>query len=306
MSVLSTLFSSAVLAQIIRTAVPYALGAAGGIVTERSGVIQIGIEGLMLVGAFAGVVTEVATHSAWLGLFAAVAVGAFFGLGHGLIVALGRVHGVISGLALNLLALGGTRVLLRTLYHSTSNSPSVAGFRFLEGGGAPRTLLRALLHPSTLLAILVTLALPVLLRTTTFGLSLRAAGDDPVAARALGVRVRLSRSLASALGGALGGLAGASLALDQHQFQSGMTSGRGFIAIAIAILSAWNIRKAALYALFFAVLDACQILFQGAGQTLGDALTMLPFAVALVTLATTLTKRGGGLNPPRGLGVNES
>ncbi len=135
MSIASTLFSSAVLAQIVRTAVPYLLGAAGGIVTERSGVIQIGIEGLMLAGGLAGIATEVATGSAWLGVGAAILVGGLLGLGHGLAVAVTRVHGVISGLALNLLALGGTRVLLRTFYRSTSNSPSVVGFQFLEGGG---------------------------------------------------------------------------------------------------------------------------------------------------------------------------
>ena len=306
MSFFATLFSAFVLAQIVRTCIPYVLGAMGGILTERSGVIQIGIEGLMLLGGLACVVAELATGSPWVGLLAALAMGAFVGLVHGALVAVFRVDGVISGLAINLFALGGTRVALRTLYRSTSNSPSITGFRWFEGNDGVHSILRAVVHPTTILAIALLLLVPWLLARTTRGLAIRAAGDEPVAARSLGVDVPKARLVAATIGGALAALGGASLAQDMHQFQSGMTNGRGFLAIAIVILSGWNFRRAAVFSICFAILDACQIVFQGAGRVVGDALTMLPFIVALASLAFSMFGSRKKLEPPKGLGRFET
>src|SRR4029079_1663682 len=124
---------------------------------------------------------------------------------------------------------GGTRFLLRALYDSSSNSPTVTGFRgaLLEGSSGLMLLLRTIVDPLTIAAAAATVFTSWWMFKTRFGLRVRAAGEDPAAAASVGVRVRLLRVLAVVLGGGICGLGGVALAYDQHQFQSGMSGGRG-------------------------------------------------------------------------------
>ena len=310
MSALSSILSLTMVAQTVRMSVPYACAAMGGVWSERSGVVNIALEGTLLASGFAAVVAQHASHSALVGAAAAIAAGAAFALVHALLVARGRVDAIVSGIALNLIAAGGTRFLLRALYDSSSNSPAVAGFRLpwllpFSGASGRDLLLRTLLDPLTLLAVLFAAWSAHALFRTRFGLRVRAAGEDPDAAASVGIAVPRVRTWAVTLGGAIGGLGGAALAFDQHQFQSGMSGGRGFIALAAVILSGWRPGRAVLACLLFAALDALQIVLQDQARLPHELVEMFPYIATLVALMAIGARRGHrGVagRPPAGLG----
>ncbi len=299
MSVLASVLSLTMVAQTARTAVPYVLASQGGVWSERSGVVNVALEGMMLSGALAGVAVAHA-HGAVFGVLAALAVGAALGALHATVTELGRIDAIVSGVAINVVALGGTRVVLRALYQSSSNSPSIVGF----GEHGRGMVARVALDPMFAATVVAVIATMVVLRATRFGLRVRACGEGPLAARAAGVAVVRTRVLAVAVGGALAGLAGAALAYDEHQFQSGMSGGRGFMALAAVVLSGWRPGRAALVCVVFAALDALQVVLQGHARALQDLVQMLPFVAALVALAflSRAGRRAGG--PPAGLGVH--
>ena len=307
MSALFTILSATMLAQTLRMAIPYVCAGLGGVWSERSGVVNIALEGILLSGGLGGVVAHVATGSPWAGVVAGAAVGAAIGLVHALIVVRGRVDAIVSGLAINLAAVGATRFVLRALYASSSNSPPVEGFRFAGMGGASGAALlaRTLVDPFALATAVLVAASAWALMQTRFGLRVRACGEDPVAAASVGVDVSRVRLLAVALGGAICGLGGVALAFDQHQFQSGMSGGRGFIALAAVILSGWRPGRAAAACLAFAALDAVQIVMQDQARGVGYLAQMLPYVATLVALWAIARRRGEGAiagRAPAGLG----
>jgi len=306
-SVLEQILGATMLAQTLRMGVPYVCAALGGVWSERSGVINIGLEGMLLASGLGAVVAHVATASPWVGVLAGVLVGAALGVAHALVVVRGRVDAIVSGLALNLVALGATRFVLRALYDSSSNSPPVEGFRMGGAGASGAALLaRTLLDPLTLATAGLVLASAWALARTRFGLRVWASGEDPAAAAAVGVDVGRIRLAAVALGGGICGLGGVALAYDQHQFQSGMSGGRGFIALAAVILSGWRPAQAAAACLAFAALDALQIVAQDRARAAsGYVVQMLPYAATLVSLWLIARRRGQGSiagRPPSGLG----
>jgi general nucleoside transport system permease protein len=205
----------------------------------------------------------------------------------------------VSGIALNLVAAGGTRFLLRGLYGSSSNSPSIAGFSFAEGWGL---FARTVLDPFLLGLVALVAGAAWMLRRTRFGLRLRACGEDPSAAQAVGVHVAGMRTAAVTLGGAITGLGGTALAYDLHQFQAGMSGGRGFIALAAVIVSGWRPWPAAAGCLAFAALDALQIVLQNQTRLPAQVLAMLPFVATLVALVLVSKRRAGDMRAPAGLG----
>jgi simple sugar transport system permease protein len=293
------------LAQTLRISVPYVCAALGGVWSERSGVVNIALEGMLLSGGLASVVVHHASGVAALGVAGGMLVGAGFGLVHASIVR-AKVDAIISGIALNLVAAGGTRFLLRALYDSSSNSPPIEGFRVgaLEGASGGRLFARTLVDPLTLLALAMTLTTVWLFGKTRLGLRVRACGEDPAAAASVGVPVQKVRLVAVTLGGAICGIGGAALAYDQHQFQSGMSGGRGFIALAAVILSGWRPAFATLACLAFAGLDALQIVLQQETRGAHDVVSMLPYAATLVALVAIARRRSGLVagRPPAALG----
>lgn len=297
MSVLDVVFSGTMAAQTLRMAVPYACASLGGVASERSGVVNIALEGILLSAALAAVATEGATGSAAAGIAAGVGTGALVGLVHALLVVRGRIDAIVSGLAINLIAAGGTRFVLRALYGSSSNSPSVGGLRVFESLGA---LPRALVDPFFVLTLLSAAALAWALRRTRFGLRLRACGEDPAAAEAVGVDVTRTRLAAVTLGGAICGLGGTALAFELHQFQAGMTGGRGFIALAAVIVSGWRAWPACAACLAFAALDALQIILQNQTRVPSQLFAVLPYVATLLALVA-VGRRGAG-RPPAGIG----
>jgi len=291
------------LAQTVRMSVPYVCAALGGIWSERSGVVNIALEGMLLSAALGAIAVSHATGSPWAGVLGGAVIGASFGLAHALVTR-ARVDAILSGIALNLVAAGGTRFVLRALYDSSSNSPAVAGFRVggLGGSSGGLLLVRTLVDPLTLAAGLMTLVTAAALTRTRFGLRVRACGEDPQAAASVGVPVERVRLQAITLGGAICGVGGAALAYDQHQFGSGMSGGRGFIALAAVIVSGWRPGRAALACLLFAGLDALQIVLQHGTRVPHDAVQALPYVATLLVLVAIGRRRAGAARAPAALG----
>jgi len=297
----SSLLSLTMLAETLRISTPYACAAVGGIWAERSGVIQIGLEAVLLTSAFTSVAVAATSGSAALGLLAGVASGALLSVLHAVLVERARVHAVISGIALNLLAYAGTRLALRGLFDSASNSPAVAGFRFGPTGASGAAMLaRFFLDPVTLAALAATAVTPFILARTRFGLRTRAAGENPVAAASVGIDVTRVRLAALLVSGAICGLGGVHLAFDQHRFESGMSGGRGFMALAAVVVSGWRAERAVAACVAFGALEALQIVLQDRVHRSAGAelIQLLPYAATLVVLGFA----AGRAAAPEGLG----
>ena len=298
---MSSIFSLTMVAETLRIAVPYACAAVAGVWAERSGIIQIGLEGILLTSAFVSVAVAAGSGSAVLGLVAGIAAGALLSLFHAVLVERARVDAVVSGIALNLLAFAGTRMSLRGLFGSASNSPSIEAFRSGPTGSRGGDLLaRVLLDPVTILAVVATVATPFVLARTRFGLRTRASGENPTAAAVSGVNVPRVRYTAMLVSGAICALGGVHLAFDQHRFESGMSNGRGFIALATVVVSGWRAERAVLACLAFGALEALQIVLQDqAKRSAGaDLIQLLPYVATLLVLGFA----AGRAASPRGLG----
>ena len=283
------------LAQTLRIAIPYLFAACGGVVSERSGLIGLGLEGYMLAGAFCGAVTSYYTGSPWLGLVGAVAGGAASALLYAVTAIRFRADQVVVGIAINLLVSGVTRFFLRLLFHSSSNSPRVPGFGAERAGTGVASLVA---NPLIWLGLIAVAAVAWMLYRTPFGLRVRAAGEHPAAALSVGIRVDRVRYLSVALSGGLAALGGAYLALDQHQFSAEMTAGRGFIALAATIFGRWDPLRAALACLLFAAAETLQIQLQGAQVIPSQFVEMIPYALTIIALAGVV----GRAVPPAALG----
>ncbi len=275
-----------VAAQMIRIAVPYALVAVGGCFSERSGVINIALEGILLNGAFGTAVGTIATGSPVLGVCCGILAGMLTALLHALVTVVGRADQIVSGLAINIASLGGTRALMKVLYQSASNSPRVLdtmpeplpGFSLLGSLGS------VIGQPLFLFAVLAVLVAEAILLRSGVGLLIRAAGERPAALDASGYSVARVRSLSVLLGGAIAGLGGAWLLFQQNSFTYGMSGGRGYIALAAMIAGKWRPSGAILACLLFAAAETLQIRFSGRGVPT-QFLQMIPYLVALAVLA---------------------
>ena len=285
----------AFLAQTLRIAIPYLFAASGGVVSERSGLIGLGLEGYMLGGAFCGAVASYYTGSAWIGLLGAAGGGAAIALLYAVTAIRFRADQVVVGIAVNLLVSGATRFFLRLAFHSSSNSPRVPGFGSEQSGTGVLSLIE---NPLIWLGILAVGTMAWLLYRTPFGLRVRASGEHPAAARSVGINVDRIRYLSAALSGVLAALGGAYLALDQHQFSAEMTAGRGFIALAATIFGRWDPFRAGLACLLFAAAETLQIQLQGAQLIPSQFVEMIPYALTIIALAGVV----GRAVPPAALG----
>lgn len=276
---IGAIFTTAFVAQFIRIAVPYAFAALGGSITERSGVIDLALEAKLLFGAFAAAAIAHATDSAWLGIAAGLSAGALVAAAQiGCALWLGADQ-VIVGIALNILALSGTRFLLQLLYHEGANSPPAPAFGSV-----------ILTNPLVIGAVLAAVIVPLAMTHTRWGVRLRAAGDRPEALVAVGVSPRRTRLAAGLVGGALAGAGGAQLSLAVGGFSADMSSGRGYIALAMVILVGWRPALAALACVGVAIAEALNIAIQISHATVlghripSELASLLPYAMTLVVL----------------------
>lgn len=291
-----------ILAASVRLAAPIAFAALGGVIAERSGVYNVGLEGMILAGALGAAVGVALTNSPFAGL----AVGTATGLMAALILAVfaisARVNQLVAGIAVNLLCAGLTAFLARLLF--ARESTQLPGFSTLEVPGLSSIPLMgtAFFAQDPLVYLLYALVACVTILTfaTQGGLNLRATGENPRAADAAGVNVYRVRYLAVVLSGGLAALGGCHLVLSQvHVFSEGMSAGRGFIALAAIILGRWHPVGAVVAALFFGVCDALQLRLQFANPNVPYQLFLiLPFIAAIVALVGFM----GTAKPPAAVG----
>jgi len=273
--------------QVVRISLPYALAALGGTFSERGGVVNIALEGIMLSAAFGFVFGSFVTGNAWAGVGAGVLAGMLLASLLALMTLRFRADAIVAGVALNLLAMGGTRFLLKRTWDSSSNSSRVMAPEAWGGGeGTWGAVASLVTHPLVLLSLALIAASHLVLYHTRFGLRLRACGEHPEAAATMGVSVRRVRLGGVLLAGLFAGLGGVWLAASQHQFTDNMSGGRGYIALAAMIFGRWNPLGAAAACLLFGAAEAVQIHLQGQGTVIPtQLLQMMPYVLTLITVA---------------------
>lgn len=289
---MAELFTISLIWSTIRLSTPLILAALGGLFSERSGVINIALEGMMLAGAFTGAAVTYATGSPWIGLLAAIAAGVCIALIHAVASIRYKADQVVVGTAINILMLGLPGFL--------------SGAFFLSSGSTPQLPIEQLIPraPIVMAFAFVPLTWYVLYRTP-FGLRLRAVGENPEAADAAGIDVAKMRYSGVLLSGALAAIGGAYLSIGQASlFTRNMTSGRGFIALAALIFGKWRPVETLLACLFFGFTEAVTIQMQGvvtlpSGEPIPvHFIQMVPYVLTMVVLAGFI----GHSRPPRALG----
>jgi len=297
------------IASSIRIAIPLALAGLGGAFSERSGVINIALEGMMLTGAFTAVAATNFTQNPWFGVLAAILVGIFLGLIHAITCITFKANQIVSGVAINLFASGITVFFCWLLFNETQimakkNLP-VWGFpipKIGEGSAFLRSIIVIFAHHSPLvyLTIIIFILAHLVLFKTPFGLRLRSVGEYPQAADTLGVNIIKMRYIAVLTSGALAGLAGSFLSLEQaHFFVKEISGGRGFIALAAMIFGKWTPLGTAGAALLFGVGEALAIRLQGVFAIPVQFIHMVPYLLAIFVLVSSI----GRAIPPAADGI---
>lgn len=298
----------------IRVATPLALAATGEAISERAGVVNVGVEGIMLAGALAAFLATNATGSPLAGVALALLLGLALALLFAGFALLVRADQVVLGLGLNLVAFGSCGAVYRLVVGDRGSDVQVAA---LEPWGVPLLREIPLLGPALFVqeplawaTLGIVLAAAWVLARSTWGVSLRATGDEPRAAEAAGISVLRVRLAAVVAGGLLAALAGADLVLAHARtFAEDLTSGRGFMALAIVLFGRWSPGRVALAALFFGAAQAFEAALQAqgitvAGYPLGRAKELvlaLPYLLTLAVLALRRPAKRG--DEPSALGV---
>lgn len=287
---LDILTSTALFAAAIRLGLPIFFAALGEIFAERAGLVNVGLEGMMLMAAFGGVLGSDLTGSAWAGL----AIGLVFALVIAAIQSLVAINlggdQIVSGIALNIAVLGLTAYLSRTIWEG-GNVPKVDGFHSLDLSVlSDLPILGPVLFQQSVfvyIAAAVVFASWWALTRTAWGLRLRACGEDPRASDSLGIGVLSVRWQAMLICGAMAGLGGVFLSLGQlYTFSDGMTGGRGYIALAVVIIAGWSPLRAVWAAIVFSLFEALALRIQSTNIDLPSELMLaLPYVVTLIVYA---------------------
>ena len=295
-----------ILAAAVRSGTPVLYATLGEILTERAGIMNLGLEGVMLVGAYAGFSVTKSTGNPWLGLLAAALAGALLVTVHAFACIHLGANQVVSGLALTLCGTG-----LSSLLGRASIGETIRGLGPLPLPGLSQIPFLGPVFfrhdPLVYVSYLLTAFLCWFLFSTRSGLNLRAVGENPRAADAMGLPVARIRYLYTLLGGALAGLGGAYLSVVYTQmWVEGMTAGRGWIALALVIFGIWHPLRAALGSYLFGGVEALQLRIQAAGTSVpAPLLLMLPYLLTILVLLFISIRKGRGilLGAPAALGV---
>jgi simple sugar transport system permease protein len=289
-------FISGLIGAMMRMATPIIFATLGEILAERSGVLNLGIEGIMLMGAMTGFLVSISSGSLWLGVLMA----ALVGMALGLLMAFLSVHlGLsqhVSGLGITLFAAGLAMFIYRLHFGSPTVPPTVKPFQQIA---IPWLSEIPIIGPGlfkqyalTYLAWLLVPAMSLLLYRTNVGLKIRTVGESPVVADTVGVNVALTRILCLVAGGALMGIGGAFLTLaHQNMFLIDVIGGRGWVAISMVIFGNWDPVKGTLGALIFGCLDGLQLRLQGLGFKISfHVFLMIPYLLTIVALVSVSRK----------------
>jgi general nucleoside transport system permease protein len=287
-----SIFNVALIFSMLRLATPLIWAALGGMFSERSGVINIALEGIMLAGAFTAASVTYYVGNPWVGLAAGIAAGVSIAAIHAVACIRFNANQVVSGMAINILMVGIPAFLGGAFFASTGSTPQIPKEHLI-----PWT-------PVILAFLMVPVTWYVLYRTP-FGLRLRAVGEKPEAADAAGVSVKWMRYSAVLISGALAGVGGAYLSIGQSSlFTRNMTSGRGFIALAALIFGKWRPVQTMLACLLFGFTEAVSIQLQGVRLPSGEDIPnqfiqIIPYVLTIVVLAGFI----GQSRAPRALGL---
>jgi ABC-type uncharacterized transport system permease subunit len=295
-----------ILASAIRLATPYLYAAIGETIGQTSGVLNLGVEGIMLVGGYAAFFVVLMTGNVWLGLLAAIVVGILMGLLMSVISVTLKAEQGISGIGLYMFGLGLSSLLFKTTIGTVK---MVAGFPQIEISvlGHIPVIGPALVEifKQSLLVYGAFLLVPLatwMLNKTTLGLKIRAAGQNPAAADSLGVDVNRVRYFSVCLGAALAGIAGASLSISLlNLFQENMTAGMGFIAVALVYFGGWKPLGVMWGALLFSTVNSIQLWMQVLGVNISSSVAvMLPYLLTIVVLVFSVrrARQPAALNVP--------
>ena len=288
----------AILASTIRLAVPYSLAGLGGTYSERSGVVNIGLEGMMLTGAFTAVAVTNITGSPWLGLLSSIVSGMLLGLVHSVVCVTFRSDQIVSGLAINIFAMGITVFFSWLLFNKTQikaeGSLHVPILHDLPGFD----VLFSELPPLVFLTAIIVIASHFVLFRSVFGLRLRSVGEHPQAADTLGISVYKMRYAGVMISGALAALGGAFLSLEHaHYFVKGISGGRGFIGLASMIFGKWTPLGSAGAGLLFGFGEAIKPYLPKVVPS--QFIDMIPYILTMVVLASAV----GRARPPAADGI---
>jgi simple sugar transport system permease protein len=284
---MKNIFTLALIASMIRLATPLVLAALGGLYSERAGIINIALEGLMLAGAFTAAVVTYYSRNPWIGLLAAIAAGVVVASIHAVACIRYKADQVVTGTAINILFLGVPALLSGALFDSTGATPQIPQADLLRTA------------PIVIAFVLVPVTWYVLNRTP-FGLRLRAVGENPEAADTAGINVARIRYTGVLLSGALAAMGGAYLSIGQSSlFTRNMTAGRGFIALAALIFGKWRPVQTMFACLFFGLAQAIAIQMQGVANIPIQFIDIIPYVLTIVVLAGFI----GLSRAPRSLGI---
>ncbi|HSJ57441.1 MAG TPA: ABC transporter permease [Anaerolineae bacterium] len=291
--ILTASFFIGILASGIRLATPYLYAALGETLGQRSGVLNLGVEGQMLMGAFAAFYVTFQTGNLWLGVLAAIVVGAAMGLAMAFVsIHLQAVQG-ISGIGFYLFGLGMSTLLFQMLLGTVETVQGFAPVQIPLLSDIP--ILGEIFFRQNVLVYIAFALVPItqfVLQKTTLGLKIRAVGENPAAADSLGVSVVTVRYITVILGGVLSGVAGASMSIGLlNVFQQNMTSGLGFIAVALVYFGGWRPWRVMLGALLFSMVNALQLRLQIAGVGIpSDLMVMMPYILTIIALVLTMQR----------------
>jgi general nucleoside transport system permease protein len=282
------IFTLGILFSMIRLSTPLVLAALGGLFSERSGVINIALEGLMLAGAFTSATVTHYVGNPWIGLLAGVAAGVFVALIHAVACIHFDSNQVVTGTAINILMFGVPTLLSGALFQTTGSTPPLARTELIPNA------------PVIIAFALVPIVWYVLNRTP-FGLRLRATGENPEAADTAGISVRRVRYAGVLLSGALAAIGGAYLSIGQSSlFTRNMTAGRGFIALAALIFGKWRPVQTMLACLLFGLAEAAAIQMQGVIPYVRvEYIQIIPYVLTMIVLAGFI----GASRAPKALGL---
>ena len=302
--ILATIFDLQTLNAAIRLSTPIALAAMGGTFSERAGIINIGLEGMLLTGAFAGALGSYLSGSAVVGLLFAVVAGALIAVVHSVFTVEFRANHVVAGVGINIFAAGMTTWLMQVIWGSKGTTPAVARLEvitipLLSDIPVVGPVL-GVQSPFVYLMLALIVAGWVLLFKTPFGLRIRMTGENPEAADSLGINVQATKHFSVILGGVLCGIGGAYLSIGSlGRFSNGMSAGRGFMGLAANIFGQWNPFGGLGASMLFSYADAIQIRLQGLEIALPhNIIQMLPYALTILILAGGMVRS----RPPAALG----
>jgi ABC-type uncharacterized transport system permease subunit len=292
-----------ILTSAIRLATPYLYAAIGEAFSQSSGVVNLGVDGIMLISAYASFFVVLNTGNIWLGLLAAIVVGLLMGLLMSFISVTLKAEQGISGIGLYMFGLGLSSLLFKTTIGTVKTVTGFQPFKMPLLGDI--TVVGAIFFQHSLLVYGAFLLVPVawwVLEKTTWGLRIKSVGQNPAAADSLGVNVDRVRYISVCIGAILAGIAGASLSISLlNLFQDNLTAGQGFIAVALVYFGGWKPVGILWGALLFSTVNAFQLWMQVLGvNILPDIAIMLPYLLTIAALAVTINRvrQPAALNKP--------